>query len=160
MSDSGGQLSWRGRREREEARALAAAARAAPPAAGGDRPLPARTALDAAVDVVAEKGYAATTVADLTKEAGISRTTFYAMFEDKEACFLAAYDAAVDVLVAPRRDRLREPRTPWPARVRAGARGAALLARRRARSSPASPWSTSARPGLAPSAATAPRCSG
>src|SRR5207342_1518423 len=39
--------------------------------------------LDAAIDVVAEKGYGATTVADLSKEAGISRTTFYEMFEDK-----------------------------------------------------------------------------
>src|SRR3954451_3584332 len=48
--------------------------------------------LEAAVRVVAEKGYAATTVADLPGEAGISSTTFYAMIEDKEACFLAAYD--------------------------------------------------------------------
>src|SRR5258705_7100077 len=55
--------------------------------------------LEAAVRVVAEKGYGATTVADLTREAGISRTTFYAMFEDKEACFLAAYDNVADALV-------------------------------------------------------------
>lgn len=75
--------------------------------------------LDAAVDVVAEKGYAATTVADLTKEAGISRTTFYEMFEDKEACFLAAYDAAVDVL-ARRVATAFETERGWPARARAG----------------------------------------
>ena len=55
--------------------------------------------LEAAVRVVAEKGYAATTVADLTREAGISRTTFYGMFEDKEGCFLAAYDGIIDALV-------------------------------------------------------------
>ncbi|MCW2988568.1 MAG: transcriptional repressor BetI, partial [Solirubrobacterales bacterium] len=55
--------------------------------------------LEATMQVVAEKGYAATTVADLTKRAGISRTTFYELFADKEACFLAAYDNAVDGLV-------------------------------------------------------------
>jgi AcrR family transcriptional regulator len=75
--------------------------------------------LDAAIDVVAEKGYAKTTVADLTKEAGISRTTFYEMFPDKEACFLAAYDAAADVL-ARRVAAAFEAEGEWPARMRAG----------------------------------------
>lgn len=80
--------------------------------------------LEAAVRVVAEKGYGATTVADLTKEAGISRTTFYEMFEDKEACFLAAYDNAVDALVR-RITRAYEVEEDWPRRARAGL--AALL---------------------------------
>jgi AcrR family transcriptional regulator len=75
--------------------------------------------LDAAVDVVAEKGYGATTVADLTKEAGVSRTTFYELFEDKEDCFLAAYDAAADVL-ARRVAAAFETQEAWPDRVRAG----------------------------------------
>ncbi|MGE5282514.1 MAG: TetR/AcrR family transcriptional regulator [Chloroflexota bacterium] len=75
--------------------------------------------LDAAIDVVAEKGYAATTIADLTKEAGVSRTTFYELFGDKEACFLAAYDAAADVL-ARRVASAFEAAGEWPARVRAG----------------------------------------
>jgi AcrR family transcriptional regulator len=75
--------------------------------------------LDAAVNVVAEKGYGATTVADLTKEAGVSRTTFYELFEDKEACFLAAYDAAADVL-ARRISAAFETQEAWPDRVRAG----------------------------------------
>jgi AcrR family transcriptional regulator len=75
--------------------------------------------LDAAVDVVAEKGYGATTVADLTKEAGVSRTTFYELFEDKEACFLAAYDTAADVL-ARRIATAFEAQEAWPDRVRAG----------------------------------------
>ena len=75
--------------------------------------------LDAAVDVVAEKGYRATTVADLTKAAGVSRTTFYELFEDKEACFLAAYDAAADVL-ARRIAAAFETQDAWPDRVRAG----------------------------------------
>jgi AcrR family transcriptional regulator len=80
--------------------------------------------LEAAVRVVAEKGYGATTVADLTREAGISRTTFYAMFEDKEACFLAAYDNIVDALVR-RVAKAYEAEERWPDRARAGL--AALL---------------------------------
>lgn len=80
--------------------------------------------LDAAIRVVAERGYATTTIADLTKEAGISRTTFYEMFDDKEACFLAAYDNAVDGLVR-RITRAYEAEEGWPRRARAGL--AALL---------------------------------
>jgi len=75
--------------------------------------------LEAAVRVVAEKGYAATTVADLTREAGISRTTFYEMFDDKEGCFLAAYDGIVDALVR-RVAAAYEGEGTWPQRARAG----------------------------------------
>jgi AcrR family transcriptional regulator len=81
--------------------------------------------LDAAVRVVAAKGYAATTISDLTREAGVSRTTFYELFEDKEACFLAAYDNAVDVIVR-RVTAAYESEERWPDRARAGL--AALLA--------------------------------
>jgi AcrR family transcriptional regulator len=75
--------------------------------------------LEATMQVVAEKGYAATTVADLTKRAGISRTTFYELFKDKEACFLAAYDNAVDALVR-RISAAYEAEDRWPDRARAG----------------------------------------
>jgi AcrR family transcriptional regulator len=75
--------------------------------------------LEATVRVVAEKGYGPTTVADLTREAGISRTTFYAMFEDKEACFLAAYDSVADALVK-RVLTAYEAEEGWPQRARAG----------------------------------------
>lgn len=75
--------------------------------------------LEAAMRVVAEKGYAATTVTDLTGEAGVSRTTFYELFEDKEACFLAAYDSAVDALVR-RIAAAYEAEDRWPDRARAG----------------------------------------
>jgi AcrR family transcriptional regulator len=80
--------------------------------------------LEAAVRVVSEKGYGATTIADLTREAGISRTTFYEMYEDKEACFLAAYEGAVDALVR-RIAAAYEAEEGWPQRARAGL--AALL---------------------------------
>lgn len=44
---------------------------------------------------VAAQGYAATSVADVLREAGVSRRTFYERFSDKEDCFLAAYDVIV-----------------------------------------------------------------
>ncbi len=47
------------------------------------------------VDAVAEKGYAQTAVADVIGRAGLSRQTFYELFDDKLDCFLAAYDDAV-----------------------------------------------------------------
>src|ERR671930_1076961 len=47
--------------------------------------------LGALVEVVAEKGYVATTVADVIGRAGVSRTTFYEQFKDKEDCFLIAF---------------------------------------------------------------------
>src|SRR4051812_17760328 len=55
--------------------------------------------LDAIAQVVAEKGYGPTTVADVIERAGVSRKTFYEHFRDKEACFLAAYEAGVEVLL-------------------------------------------------------------
>ena len=48
--------------------------------------------LDAILDVVGEHGYAAATVAHVTKAAGISRTTFYEQFRNKQNAFLTAYD--------------------------------------------------------------------
>jgi AcrR family transcriptional regulator len=55
--------------------------------------------LDAIANVVAEKGYASTRVADITDYAGVSRKTFYELFTDKEQCFLAAYDAITALLM-------------------------------------------------------------
>jgi AcrR family transcriptional regulator len=80
--------------------------------------------LAATIRIVAEKGYAAATVGDLTKQAGISRTTFYELFEDKEACFLAAYDNAADGIVR-HVIAAYESEQRWPQRARAGL--AALL---------------------------------
>ena len=76
--------------------------------------------LEATIRVVAEKGYGPATVADLTREAGISRTTFYEMFEDKQACFLAAYDAAVDALVRRVVGAYEAAEGDWPERARVG----------------------------------------
>jgi AcrR family transcriptional regulator len=56
--------------------------------------------LEAMVQAVAEKGYARVVVADVIARAGVSRKTFYEQFANKEECFLAAYDAGVDQLLA------------------------------------------------------------
>lgn len=59
-----------------------------------------RRLLDATVSAVAERGYAATTVADVIARAGVSRSTFYEQFTDKEDCFAAAHQDLIDRLVA------------------------------------------------------------
>ncbi|HLM10106.1 MAG TPA: TetR/AcrR family transcriptional regulator [Thermoleophilaceae bacterium] len=54
--------------------------------------------LEAAGRAVADKGYAATTIEDVVRGAGVSKKTFYEQFTDKLDCFLAAYEAASDEL--------------------------------------------------------------
>jgi AcrR family transcriptional regulator len=43
-----------------------------------------------------EKGYDGTTVSSVGKRAGVSKSDFYKQFESKDACFIAAYDDAVE----------------------------------------------------------------
>lgn len=76
---------------------------------------------EAMVRVAAAKGYEATTVTDVVELAGVSRATFYEMFEDKAACFLEAYDAVIDVLVAHVTSAfVAATSEPWPQRIAAG----------------------------------------
>jgi AcrR family transcriptional regulator len=51
--------------------------------------------LAAMVDVAAERGAANVSVAHVVARSGVSRRTFYEIFEDREDCFLAAFDEAV-----------------------------------------------------------------
>lgn len=50
--------------------------------------------------LIARKGCAGTTIEGIVKEAGVSSVTFYEHFEDKEECFVAAFDRAVEELRA------------------------------------------------------------
>jgi AcrR family transcriptional regulator len=50
------------------------------------------------VEVVSERGYPETRVVDVIGVAGVSRKTFYELFDSKEDCFLAAYDVLLDNL--------------------------------------------------------------
>jgi AcrR family transcriptional regulator len=70
---------------------------------------------------VAEKGYRAVTITDITKAARVSRRVFYENFEGKDECFLAAFEVVVRHIrelgveaVAPIDD--------WPQRAIAAAR--------------------------------------
>jgi AcrR family transcriptional regulator/DNA-binding MarR family transcriptional regulator len=73
--------------------------------------------LAAMAEVASERGAGAATVAHVVARAGVSRRTFYDLFEDREECFLAAFElalaqAARDVLPAWRaegswKDRIR-----------------------------------------------------
>jgi AcrR family transcriptional regulator len=49
-------------------------------------------------EAVAEKGYAAVTLTDVVKHAKVSRRVFYANFESKEQCFLAAFEVVLSHL--------------------------------------------------------------
>jgi AcrR family transcriptional regulator len=80
--------------------------------------------LTAAVDVVAELGYPGMSVARVTTRAGVSRRTFYDLFEDREDCFLAVFDVAVARATRVARDAAVGERA-WRGQVRAGL--AALL---------------------------------
>jgi AcrR family transcriptional regulator len=51
-----------------------------------------RRLLRAMTDSVGEKGYRATTIADLVGRAGVSRKTFYEHFANKQECLLATFD--------------------------------------------------------------------
>ncbi|HEY1853750.1 MAG TPA: TetR/AcrR family transcriptional regulator [Solirubrobacterales bacterium] len=71
----------------------------------------------AVVEVMAQKGYEATTVGDVLERAGVGRETFYELFSDKRDCMLAAHAHLVDELEC----RVREAylgTAPWPNRVR------------------------------------------
>ena len=56
--------------------------------------------LAAVAEVVAERGYAAATIAEISRRAGVSPKTFYEHFQDKLDCYLAAYDEFAAVLLA------------------------------------------------------------
>jgi AcrR family transcriptional regulator len=54
----------------------------------------------AMVASVAERGYIATTVNDLVEISGVSSRTFYDLFPDKKACFLATLEAIIEAAIA------------------------------------------------------------
>jgi AcrR family transcriptional regulator len=63
----------------------------------------------AMVASVATRGYRATTVGDLAEISGVSSRTFYDLFADKEACFLATLEALIQAAIAYAAQRAGEP---------------------------------------------------
>jgi AcrR family transcriptional regulator/DNA-binding MarR family transcriptional regulator len=75
--------------------------------------------LDATFALVAAEGYPRLTARRVSGWAGVSNKTFYDLFSDREDCFLAAFDYAIDQLttvVVPAWEGERD----WAAGVRAG----------------------------------------
>jgi AcrR family transcriptional regulator len=75
----------------------------------------------AMVEVVAERGVARSTVAHVVARSGVSRRTFYELFEDREDCFLAAFDLMIERAAA-RVVAAFEKGEGWLGRVRCGLR--------------------------------------
>jgi AcrR family transcriptional regulator len=74
--------------------------------------------LGATPEVLAERGFAELTVRDLIGRAGVSRRTFYQLFDDKLECVLASHEAALDRLT----DLISKacaPKRSWPENVSA-----------------------------------------
>jgi AcrR family transcriptional regulator len=65
---------------------------------------------------VAEKGYAATTIADIVAAAGVSRRTFYEHFKSRAECLVALYEASSRNVLQVLRDAV-DPAQPWPFQV-------------------------------------------
>lgn len=80
----------------------------------------------AMIEVVSERGYPETRVIDVIGVAGVSRKTFYELFESKEDCFLAAYDGLLGNLLREATDGY-ESRTGAPWAEKAGNALQALL---------------------------------
>lgn len=78
------------------------------------------------LQVLLRHGYPATTIGHLTREAGVSRATFYKQFEDKEECFLATYDIAAAWLCE-QVERSVAMHRQWPDRVGVGVAAALRL---------------------------------
>jgi AcrR family transcriptional regulator len=71
------------------------------------------------IEAVAARGYQETRVVDVVEGAGVSRATFYDLFDDIEDCFLESYDYVSARLFATVSDTFNEkPDAPWAERIR------------------------------------------
>jgi len=74
----------------------------------------------AMIEVVSERGYPETRVVDVIGVAGVSRKTFYELFDSKEDCFLAAYDVLLGNLLGEATEAFElTSGSPWAERVTA-----------------------------------------
>ncbi|MDB5860369.1 MAG: transcriptional regulator, TetR family-like protein [Ramlibacter sp.] len=72
--------------------------------------------LEGMAHAVAAKGYAETTIADIVREASVSRRTFYEHFSTKADCLVALYDAASRNALKVLREAI-DPARDWEAQV-------------------------------------------
>jgi AcrR family transcriptional regulator len=76
--------------------------------------------VSAMVTVACERGMAVTTVADVVAEAGVSRKTFYEIFDNREDCLLAAIEQTVGRVSEKVSTACVAHRRSWIDRMRAG----------------------------------------
>ena len=72
--------------------------------------------LEGMAHAVAAKGYADTTIADIVREASVSRRTFYEQFSTKSECLIALYEAASHNALKVLRDSI-DPAHEWQTQV-------------------------------------------
>ena len=72
--------------------------------------------LEAMAEAIREHGFRGTTVADVVRRARTSRRTFYEHFADREACFLALFDA-MNVVLSSRIAAALDPSASWQEQV-------------------------------------------
>ena len=72
--------------------------------------------LEGMARAVATKGYVDTTIADIVREASVSRRTFYENFADKAECLIALYEVASGNAITVLRAAIN-PESEWQAQV-------------------------------------------
>jgi AcrR family transcriptional regulator len=71
-------------------------------------------------EAIADKGYAATTIADVVMHARVSKRTFYEHFADKEACLMALYEQGCVSLLAVVRSAATNGSSSWKTMINDG----------------------------------------
>lgn len=81
-----------------------------------------RRLLDGLDASICERGYRATTVADIVRHARTSKRTFYDRFASKEECFLELLRLEIDIMAADIRDAV-DPEADWQVQIRQAVEG-------------------------------------
>ena len=68
--------------------------------------------------LLAEKGYSTVTIADIARQAHVSKRTFYEHFADKDACFIACYETLSNMVLQSIVDAMSAD-VPWAKKWRA-----------------------------------------
>jgi AcrR family transcriptional regulator len=79
-----------------------------------------RRILEATADLVAEQGYAETTIEQIIRRARVGYATFYKHYADKQEAFLALLDVAVERTAYVVEEAYDREDGPWPDKVGAG----------------------------------------
>jgi AcrR family transcriptional regulator len=79
-----------------------------------------RRILEATADLVAEQGYAETTIEQIVRRARVGYATFYKHYADKDEAYLALLDAALERTLYEVEEAYDREGGPWPDKVGAG----------------------------------------